>query len=250
MVIVPHRRKHFGGSVVSTTNLVSFWKLDEASGTRSDAFGSNDLTDNNTVGQGTGTVYANCADFERSNTEYLSIADGSQSGLSPLPTDFTISFWVKLESNPSSTAFTIASQDDYGTGTSTDRSWNLSFNTTPQNRFIFYVFGGASFTANTANSFGAPSTGTWYHICAGYDSVSQETFITVNDGTKDTVSHTIGLNNSTAPVSIGGRFNNTAIDSGAVYDGLIEAFGFWGRVLSDAEITALANPNDPFYDQF
>src|SRR6056300_304684 len=57
-----------GTSVVSTTDLVSFWKLDEASGTRVDAFGSNDLTDNNTVGQGTGTVYANAADFERSNS--------------------------------------------------------------------------------------------------------------------------------------------------------------------------------------
>ena len=45
-----------------TTGLVSYWALDETSGTRYDSHGSNDLTDNNTVGYTTG-VQGNAADF-------------------------------------------------------------------------------------------------------------------------------------------------------------------------------------------
>jgi hypothetical protein len=42
---------------LSTATYVSWWKLDEASGTRYDSIGSNDLTDNNTVTGGDGVVY-------------------------------------------------------------------------------------------------------------------------------------------------------------------------------------------------
>lgn len=39
-------------------SLVSWWALDEASGSRADSHGSNTLTDNNTVTQGSGKVYS------------------------------------------------------------------------------------------------------------------------------------------------------------------------------------------------
>jgi hypothetical protein len=253
-IYLPHRRAQFRvvptGSVVSTTDLVSFWKLDEASGTRVDAFGSNDLTDNNTVGQATsltGVPYTEGADFEKNNTEYLSISDASQSWLSPLSSDFSVSVWVKFESLPGGSAFAIIGQDDYGTGTSTDRSWLLSYLTTT-NRFTFYLFGGASFTVVEADTFGAASTGTWYHIVATYDATAQETSIQVDGGTADTLSHTIGTNNSTADFGISLQLNNGV--AGAPFDGVIQAAGIWSRVLSDAEIAALANKDDPFYDQF
>lgn len=251
-MVAKEGRINEAATIVSTTDLVSFWKLDEASGTRVDSFGSNDLTDNNTVGQATsltGVPYTDGADFERTNSEYLSIADGTQSGLSPLPTDFTVSAWVKLESIPASTSLIVAAQDDYGTGTAADRSWVLVYNTATS-RFQFYLFGGASFSVATANNFGAASTATWYCVCATYDSTAQQTAIQVDAGTADTASHTIGTNNSTAPVAVGGRFNNTAFDSGSAFDGVVQSLSYWSRVLSDAEITALANPSNPFYDQF
>ena len=46
-----------------TTNLISYWKLDETSGTRVDSVGNNDLTDNNTVLYGAGKQ-GNGADLE------------------------------------------------------------------------------------------------------------------------------------------------------------------------------------------
>lgn len=54
-----------------TTNLVGDWSMDEASGTRVDSHGTNDLTDNNTVGSVTGVI-SNAADLVSANSEYLS----------------------------------------------------------------------------------------------------------------------------------------------------------------------------------
>lgn len=54
-----------------TTNLVGDWSMDETSGTRADSHGTNNLTDNNTVGSTTGVI-SNAASFVSANSEYLS----------------------------------------------------------------------------------------------------------------------------------------------------------------------------------
>lgn len=77
------------------------WHLSESSGTRSDSTSNNnDLSDNNTVGSATGKIYQG-ADFERSNSEYLSITDASQTGLD-ITGDISLSAWVSVETLPSS----------------------------------------------------------------------------------------------------------------------------------------------------
>src|SRR3990167_7395409 len=82
------------GTNPGTTGLISWWSLDEASGQRNDSHGSNHLTDNNTVLSAAGKV-GNAADFEKSNSEFLSIADNPN--LSTGDIDFTIAIWVKPE---------------------------------------------------------------------------------------------------------------------------------------------------------
>ena len=79
------------------TNLVSYWKMEEASGSRVDVHGSNDLTDNNTVLNATG-ISGNGADHERDTSEWLSIAHASQTNLDVTTGDFSISCWIKRES--------------------------------------------------------------------------------------------------------------------------------------------------------
>ncbi|MDA2917638.1 hypothetical protein MYX64_12505, partial [Nitrospinae bacterium AH_259_B05_G02_I21] len=81
------------------TDLKAHWKLNEASGTRSDSHGSNDLTDNNTVGQAAGKI-GNAADFIRVNSEYLSIADNAD--VSAGDVDITWALWVWLDDNTNS----------------------------------------------------------------------------------------------------------------------------------------------------
>lgn len=96
----------FGDSVIDAfdNNLVTYWNLDEASGSRIDGVlkTGNDLTDNNTVGSTTG-INNNCADFVAANAEYLSITDAAQTGLDYEYNErFTYSFWIKTtaQNNP------------------------------------------------------------------------------------------------------------------------------------------------------
>lgn len=239
MVIVPHRRKHFGGSSVSTTNLVSFWKLTESSGTRYDSFGSNDLTDNNTVGQGTGNVYANCADLESTNTEYLEISDASQTGLD-VTGDFSFTAWVNLESE--GTLNTVLSK--WADTALNNESYALYYFTTPDT-FQWAVHDGTGSTAVNASS--AITTSTWYFVYCYHDATANEIGISINNGTVATAAHSTGVADSTRSFIIG------AFDDASgrwPFDGLIESVSCFSAVLSSEEVTALADKDDPFYDQF
>ena len=89
---VMHRRAAFqaaGGSTL-TTGLVSWWGMQEASGTRADSHGSNTLQENGTggVGQTNGHVQANAAYMVKSETDYLSITNNTsfdpEGGTSPI----------------------------------------------------------------------------------------------------------------------------------------------------------------------
>lgn len=54
--------------------LLHWWSMDETTGaTRADSHGSNDLTDHNTVSQGTAIVKGYSADFEYDNNEHFSL---------------------------------------------------------------------------------------------------------------------------------------------------------------------------------
>lgn len=79
------------------TNLQACYDLDETSGGRADeSANTNDLTDNSTVGSAAGKI-DNGADNEASNSEYLSITDGDQTGLA-LTGDLSFSVWFNVES--------------------------------------------------------------------------------------------------------------------------------------------------------
>lgn len=78
-------------------NYKAVWHMSESSGTRYDStVNSNNLTDNNTVGTGSG-IAGNAADFESSSTEYFSIADASQTALE-FNGNYTIEAWINIES--------------------------------------------------------------------------------------------------------------------------------------------------------
>src|SRR5262252_1520277 len=80
-------------STISQTNLISYWKLDEVSGSRVDTKGTNTLTDNNTVTSTTGIIN-NAASFAAASSEYLSLASNATVQTGDI--DFTITAWVKM----------------------------------------------------------------------------------------------------------------------------------------------------------
>jgi hypothetical protein len=85
------------------TDLVAWWSLDEASGTRVNAHnpGTHDLTDVNTVGSTTGVV-GGAASFVAANSERLTSA--SHADLVMGNRDFSIAGWAKFTNSSNSNA--------------------------------------------------------------------------------------------------------------------------------------------------
>jgi hypothetical protein len=211
-----------------TTSLVSYWNLDEASGTRVDSFDANDLTDNNTVTQATGKV-GNAAQFTRANSEYLSHADNAS--LSTGDIDFTIACWVYLDSKPGDMGIVIQS-------TATSRGYALKWEN-GNALYEFFVGNGSSGIIGDieATTFGTPATGVWHFVVAWHDSVNNTVNIQVDNGTVDSTSTSGAAGDSTADFNIGANASGTV----QFFDGRIDEVGFWKKVLSSQERTDLYN---------
>lgn len=216
-------------------NLVSYWKLDETSGTRADSHGSNNLTDNNTVTQATGKI-GNCADFEFSNSEYLSIADASQGGLD-ITGDMSVSFWVKVESLPGSANYKILSK--WGASNGSYMVGYRDASGTPKIRLDLYDNGDGSTNVPVDWTY-TLTVGTWFHVVITSDVGVSDTIseLFINGSSQGTGTHT-GVNSifsGTGPFNLGAY---GGIDG--YYDGLLDEVGIWSKVLSGTEVTELYN---------
>lgn len=220
------------------TSLVSYWKLDEASGNALDAHGSNDLTDNNTVGAGTGIIN-NGRDFDEASREYFSKSDNAD--LSTGDIDFTFQAWIKPETIARNAYDTVIAK-----WSGSNLEYLLYFYETAlfapggqSKKVIFAVSNdGSASTLVVASTFGDLSAGTWYCVHGWHDSVNNQIGISVNAGTADTAAHTTGVRDGTATFEIG---RNVDDGSGGVMNGLVDEVGFWKRVLTSGERTSLYN---------
>lgn len=96
-----------------TVGLISFWPLNEASGTRFDVIGSNNLSDNNGV-LSSGGIRGKAASFVLSNSQFL-----LKETLPQLETgdiNFSISTWVYLTSTSTTVERAIVSKRDTSIG--------------------------------------------------------------------------------------------------------------------------------------
>lgn len=224
-----------------TTSLVSYWDLEEASGTRYDLHGSNNLTDNNTVTSATGKV-GNAADFEASNSEYLSITDASQSGLD-ITGDLSFSAWIKLESLTTGAVHTICAKDNGAA----ERSYLFSVWDSGTNNWNLMLWSWDSGSGGEIfNVTWSPSTATWYHVVMTYDVSASKAEFFVNGSSigSETLTNT-DIYSGSGPFSIGGRG-----DGAYLFDGVIDEVGIWSKVLTSTEITDLYNSGNglPYYD--
>lgn len=158
------------GSPLSNS-IVSFWKLDEASGNRADSVGSNTLTDHS-VPSAAGLVYPLAADFTPASSHYLSVA--SNASLQTGDVDFWISAWVYLDDAAS--AGQIVAKD-----LASNRDYELCVNSTGASRFQFIVIdtGGSLMSASIVMTI---NTATWYHLIGWHDSTLNTVNLTVNNG--------------------------------------------------------------------
>jgi hypothetical protein len=213
------------------TNLISYWPLDET-GNAIDAHGSNDLTETGGTIDSVAGVITNARDFEATDTEYFTIADNTD--LSTGDIDFTISCWVKLESN---VAMDFVSKF---ISTGDQREFRLGYAINTANRFQWILSSAgtsATTVTTTANGFGTPTLGVWYHIVAWHDTTNNEHGISVNSGTPNTTSDSNGVFDSTSPFQLGW----IGVGTTTYFDGCMCEVGFWKRVLTSTERGQLYN---------
>jgi hypothetical protein len=214
-----------------TDNLISFWELEEASGTRVDAVTAtgNDLTDHNTVGSTTGKV-GNAAVFVEADQHYLSHVDNAS--LSTGDIDFSFSAWIYLTDLSPTEPFLDVVCKSNGTTYEYELAW-----TKATNRVSFYVEGPSFVNATViASNFGNLSAATWYHVVAWHDSVNDIIGIRINDSQTNTVSYSSGSKDTSY------TFCMSSTNGGfAFWNGRIDQVGFWKKVLSAGEITQLYN---------
>lgn len=216
-----------------TDNLVSYWKMDEASGNRADSHGANTLTDNNTVLAGTGII-GNGGDFESTNSEYLSILDVTQSGLD-ITGDLSISFWFNAESLVDSTSYAILQKWE------TVRSFLFRIDVTAgsvRNLLVAISASGTSVGQTTGTKdLSTVNTGTLYHLVCVYTAAAGTVTVYKNASSLgDITSQNTSIANSAAAFEIGGSGIG-----GNYFDGIIDEVGIWSRVLTSGEVTSLYN---------
>lgn len=223
---------------VYKTDLVSYWKMDETSGTRYDSHGSNDLTDNNTVSYATGKQ-GNCADLEWDNTEWLSCASNSTLQLSA-DQDFTISLWVNLENMSGYTYRPMVTKAIATNSTCEFCIYYYYAGADPNNKFRFQLGNGSTYqlvnetVSNTSN-------GTWFFLVAWHSKTDDKIYLQVNnDATPAEAAWSNGTySGGTGELAIG-RFSGNSTTAHH-YDGKIDEVAFWKRLLTSDERTALYN---------
>ena len=206
----------------AVSSAVIYWPLNEASGTRVDDVGSNDLTDTNTVASAAG-VFGNAADFEAGNSESLDSA--STSDLQTGDVDFLWRAWVKLESVPT---FPVLLRK--GNAGNAAREYVLFYDHVSSRLTWEVCSAGSTATQVLANTAGALSTGTWYLVHAWHDSVNNQIGVSAN-GVTDTAAHSDGVRSSTGAFNLG-----AGTDQSIYWDGLIDDVVLLkGYLLSAAE---------------
>lgn len=220
------------------TDLTGYWPLDEESGTRADAHDDNDLAEVTATGFAAGKI-GNAADFEADSSNGLS--HDSNSDLQTGDIDFTLTAWVNLESKGSVNQI-VGKRN----GGSSSLEYYLRYRGS-DDRYNFEVSpnGTTPVTSVSADNHGSPGTGTWDFLAVWHDAVNNTLNIQVNNGTVDSVSYSGGVHAGSAAFAIG------ISADGEPFDGLIDEVGFWKRVLTDDERTALYNDGDGLpYSEF
>ncbi len=211
-------------------NLGAFWNLDETSGNRADSsYHANTLTDTNSVSYAVGKQ-GNGATFVSASSQHLSIADNSSLTLGS--TDFSISLWVKFNSlvnNGLNDYLGIISKGGGGA------AYSFSIQYRPLTAQLqLQIYNGGTTYALWASTFGAMTIDTWYHVIVAYRDSNKATSISVN-GTENTGTSTVALTDSSYGFSLGRAYYSNTYNSNSE----IDCVGYWKKVLSSTEKTAL-----------
>jgi len=212
------------------TGLLAYWDLEEATGNRLDAVGTNHLVPTGTTAQvssAAGKIGSALAMNGTAGT-YLSVADNATLSAGA-NTSFTLACWVYLASTASPMGLV-------GKGSAAVSTNNVEYLLWFYNdAWNFAVGSGASFVLLASPT--PPVAGAWTLLIGWYDHVADIQYLQVNNGTPAQVANTAGSYDSTLPFEVG-RTVGFATQS---LNGRIDMPCFWKRVLTAQERADLWN---------
>ncbi len=220
------------------SGMVSFWNLDENS-PRIDKYGNTHLLPGTQAPSGRASGVSSstsfAAQFVRSGLQYLTASGiSTDSRLNFGNEDFSFAGFVYLDSKPAGDMPIISRWNEPN-----DRQYKLSYDGV-SDRFKFLVSNdGTTSKTRVATTFGSPSLNTWYHVYAHHDTSGNQIGISIDNTALDLVAHTSGVSAAgNNDFEIGGATLSTGRST---FDGRIDAFGAWNRLLTFVERDLLIN---------
>ncbi len=204
-------------------NLVSYWKLDETSGTVIDVLGINNGTNSGATPNVAGKINT-AYDFDSASNDYISVSDDDS--LNP-SIALSISGWFYIPESASAQQGLIAKYIDGST-----RDWGFFLLT---NDVIWSVVS----VGNSHKQLYSTETvnfAEWNHIVMTYDGSNQYLYINNVSISRAQIG---SMDNSNADVFFGNRRGTDR-----PFDGKIDEVGLWNRSLTPSEISDLYNSGD------
>ena len=202
------------------TNLISYWAFESL---LVDSVGPNLLTNNNGVTQATGLV-GKAASFAAASTQRLSVTSNSSQNPSG---SFTWDGWI----NPT----TVSGSFGVVHNSQTDLHGQGYLVVIASGTLQLFTFNAGTTQGNVSVSL---SANVWTYFRAWYDAVAVTVNIQLNNGAITTATALGPPLTSTFPLIFGTMDTG---NSAEYYNGLMDEFGFWSRVLTTAESTARYN---------
>lgn len=229
-----------------STGLVSYWKLDETSGTTTiDNTGANNGTITGATVNETGKI---SKAYTFANSNYIEIANESNFDfLSNLTASFTISLWIKTTTTSSGRILTKSLSAAQGRGLDINFNYNTlavicDFNETNLKKRTYsasdWDTGAPNYTPYYLND------GDWHHlVIVGSGDVNADAAVTFYLDGRTTSSTGLSKNGTVAsitsdyPVRIGAPINSA---SGGII-ATIDEIGVWNTTLSSSDVASLYN---------
>jgi cell division septation protein DedD len=215
------------GNNTFLTSLYAYYKLDETSGSATDASGNGKTLSNfgDFIGAAAGIINS-ARDFDGvAGTTLIRNANTTDFFCGANP--FSFSFWVKFDTLPVTVDIGLCNRyEPYG------RREYIVFLSKATNKITFAIDGGDGVHA-AGVAWGTPiSTGTWYHIAGGWDGAQIK--LSVNAGPFVTAAYSTPMRNGGDNFKLGYEADSL--------DGKMDEFGFWvGRCLTQTEVGQLYN---------
>lgn len=209
--------------------LISYWRLDEASGIRYDLTpSSNGLVSTNGVGAAAG-VLGGAAAFARASSQHLEAThDASQQV--PDPISFTFAGWAYFDS---SGTFQVVVSKCTPAGQAGGVLCEYALYRWTDNFLYFDVGNGTAL--GEVGSAAAVSAGAWHHVIAWHDADRHTLSLQLDGGAVQAAAWAGGTRTDVGKLRLG--WDGAA---GRYLDGRLDGWGFWKRVLTPTERGRLA----------